>query len=120
VDYIHEKYSKNTKIIAVTHIGYDVDKLLGEQTRGIYLVVGGHSHTLLGDMAGAEGPYPTIVKVGTTSETILPATKIPFRISMARRSSLSPLTVGASTSAISMSHTTPLAKSSPTQVDLCI
>jgi 2',3'-cyclic-nucleotide 2'-phosphodiesterase (5'-nucleotidase family) len=63
VDDIQAKYSKNTKIVAVTHIGYELDQQLAQQTRGIYLVIGGHSHTLLGDMAGAEGPYPTIEKV---------------------------------------------------------
>ena len=25
------------------------------------MIVGGHSNTLLGDMEGAEGPYPTMV-----------------------------------------------------------
>lgn len=48
------------RIAALTHIGYDEDKRLAEQTSGLHLIMGGHSHTLVGDMPGAEGPYPTI------------------------------------------------------------
>ncbi|KND89349.1 Apyrase [Tolypocladium ophioglossoides CBS 100239] len=50
------------RIVALTHIGYIVDQKLAAETEGLSLVIGGHSHTLLGDMAGAEGKYPTIVK----------------------------------------------------------
>ncbi|KAF2117395.1 5`-nucleotidase protein-like protein [Lophiotrema nucula] len=49
-----------TRIAAITHIGYDKDQELAEQTTGLYLIMGGHSHTLLGDMEDAEGKYPTI------------------------------------------------------------
>ncbi|KAI0017823.1 5'-nucleotidase [Xylariomycetidae sp. FL0641] len=49
-----------TRIAAITHIGYDEDKKLAQETSGLQLIMGGHSHTLLGDMDGAEGPYPTI------------------------------------------------------------
>jgi 5'-nucleotidase len=48
----------NTKvkyIVALTHIGYDVDQKLAAETEGIDLIIGAHSHTLLGDMKGAEG-----------------------------------------------------------------
>ena len=51
-----------TRIAAITHIGYEVDKRLAQETTGLYLIMGGHSHTLLGDMEDAEGPYPTIEK----------------------------------------------------------
>lgn len=34
--------------------------MLAKSTRNVHLIVGGHSHTLLGDFPGAEGPYPTI------------------------------------------------------------
>lgn len=51
-----------TRIAAITHIGYDKDQELAEQTTGLYLIMGGHSHTPLGDFKGAEGPYPTIKK----------------------------------------------------------
>ncbi|KAI4862826.1 Metallo-dependent phosphatase [Hypoxylon rubiginosum] len=49
-----------TRIAAITHIGYEVDKRLAQETTGLQLIIGGHSHTLLGDMEGAEGKYPTI------------------------------------------------------------
>ncbi|KAK9780524.1 putative 5'-nucleotidase [Seiridium cardinale] len=49
-----------TRIAAITHIGYDVDIKLAQETSGLFLIMGGHSHTLLGDMEGAEGKYPTI------------------------------------------------------------
>ena len=51
-----------TRIAAITHIGYEEDQKLAEQTTGLHLIMGGHSHTLLGDMKGAAGPYPTIKK----------------------------------------------------------
>ncbi|KAI1637577.1 5'-nucleotidase [Biscogniauxia mediterranea] len=49
-----------TRIAAITHIGYEEDQRLARETTGLQLIMGGHSHTLLGDMEGAEGPYPTI------------------------------------------------------------
>ena len=51
-----------TRIAALTHIGYDEDQLLAESTTGLYLIMGGHSHTPLGDFEDAVGPYPTIVR----------------------------------------------------------
>ncbi|KAI8656928.1 hypothetical protein NCS56_01298400 [Fusarium sp. Ph1] len=50
------------RIVALTHIGYDVDKELAAKTEGISLIIGGHSHTPLGEMKNAEGKYPTIVE----------------------------------------------------------
>ncbi|KAF8209361.1 5'-nucleotidase domain-containing protein [Mycena galopus ATCC 62051] len=55
--YAHERVER---VIAMTHIGYEVDIAMARNTRGIGLIIGGHSHTLLGDMVGAAGPYPTI------------------------------------------------------------
>lgn len=54
--------TKVKRIVALTHLGYEVDQKLAEQTEGLSLIIGGHSHTLLGDMEKAEGKYPTIVK----------------------------------------------------------
>ena len=48
------------KIIVLSHSGYVVDKRVAEGTTGVDVIVGGHSNTLLGDMEGAEGPYPTM------------------------------------------------------------
>lgn len=50
------------KIIALTHEGYKRDQEIAADVAGIDAIIGGHSHTLLGDIEGAEGPYPTMVK----------------------------------------------------------
>ncbi|KAL3478341.1 Metallo-dependent phosphatase-like protein [Aspergillus californicus] len=50
------------RIVLLSHLGYDVDQELAAQTEGISLIIGGHSHTLLGDMEDAKGDYPTIVE----------------------------------------------------------
>ncbi|SHJ79530.1 5'-nucleotidase [Palleronia salina] len=49
------------KIIVLSHSGYGVDQRVAENTTGVDVIVGGHSNTLLGDMEGADGPYPTMV-----------------------------------------------------------
>jgi len=51
------------KIILLTHIGFDVDQQVAAATRGVDVIVGGHSHTLLGNaFTAATAPYPTITK----------------------------------------------------------
>ncbi|OAA69137.1 5'-nucleotidase precursor [Cordyceps fumosorosea ARSEF 2679] len=50
------------RIVALTHIGYEEDQKLAQNTEGLSLIIGGHSHTLVGDMPGAAGKYPTIIK----------------------------------------------------------
>ena len=56
---------KVNKIIFLTHIGYDKDKWLASQVKDIDVIVGGHSHTFLGDFENlgltTKGSYPTIV-----------------------------------------------------------
>ncbi|MDO6592107.1 multifunctional 2',3'-cyclic-nucleotide 2'-phosphodiesterase/5'-nucleotidase/3'-nucleotidase [Loktanella sp. D2R18] len=49
------------KIIVLSHSGYVVDQLVAANTTGVDVIVGGHSNTLLGDMDGAAGSYPTMV-----------------------------------------------------------
>ncbi|MGR3455167.1 bifunctional metallophosphatase/5'-nucleotidase [Pseudooceanicola sp.] len=49
------------KIVVLSHSGYGVDQRVAENTTGVDVIVGGHTNTLLGDMDGAEGPYPTMV-----------------------------------------------------------
>ena len=49
------------KIIVLSHSGYGVDQRVAENTTGVDVIVGGHSNTLLGDMEGAAGAYPTVV-----------------------------------------------------------
>lgn len=52
-------------IILLTHIGYDQDLSLAASLTGADIIVGGHSHTLLGDFEAlgleVKGPYPTVV-----------------------------------------------------------
>ena len=52
-------------IILVTHQGYTNDKILAAQLRGVDVIIGADSHTLLGDFTGTGlqtiGPYPTVV-----------------------------------------------------------
>ncbi len=50
-----------TKVIALTHSGYKRDQEFAEKVPGIDAVIGGHSHTLLGEFEGAAGAYPTMV-----------------------------------------------------------
>ena len=59
------------KIIVLSHIGYEEDLDLAASVPGIDVIVGGHSHTLLGDQAEFAGfgitvpagyDYPTTVK----------------------------------------------------------
>ena len=49
------------KIVVLSHSGYKTELDIAERTTGVDVIVGGHTNTLLGDMEGAEGPYPTMV-----------------------------------------------------------
>ncbi|MBJ3762631.1 5'-nucleotidase C-terminal domain-containing protein [Maribius pontilimi] len=49
------------KIVVLSHSGFGTDQRIAENTTGVDVIVGGHSNTLLGDMEGAAGPYPTMV-----------------------------------------------------------
>ncbi|WP_244492635.1 bifunctional UDP-sugar hydrolase/5'-nucleotidase [Aureimonas sp. AU22] len=52
-----------TKIILLSHSGYEIDKRLAAEVPNIDVIVGGHSHTLLSSTdPKAAGPYPTLVK----------------------------------------------------------
>jgi 5'-nucleotidase len=66
------------KIIALTHLGYNADMRLAASVNGIDVIVGGHSHTLLGDRTRlnsiglvAEGPYPTTVTAPDGGRTLV-------------------------------------------------
>lgn len=53
------------KIILLSHTGYSEDLAFAKKLRGIDVVVGGHSHSLLGqveipDFTGSQGDYPTL------------------------------------------------------------
>lgn len=62
VDDLHAKGV--TTIILVSHLGYAEDLDLVSKVSGLSVVIGGHSHTLLGDWKadglGSLGPYPTL------------------------------------------------------------
>jgi len=66
------------KIIALTHLGYEEDVKLAAAVNGIDVIVGGHSHTLLGDPVRLgviglvpEQTYPTEVKTPNGGRTLV-------------------------------------------------
>lgn len=62
------------KIIVLSHMGYENDIDLGMALRGADVIVGGHSHTLLGDFTSvgleSSGGYPTVLQ-GADGEAVL-------------------------------------------------
>ncbi|CAO3571360.1 unnamed protein product [Mortierella alpina] len=63
--YVDELEAKGIKrILALSHNGYGPDMELAAKTRGVDLIVGGHSHSYLGDKSNplSQGPYPTVIK----------------------------------------------------------
>jgi 5'-nucleotidase len=60
-------------IVALTHIGLDQDIKLAAEVEGLDIIVGGHSHTLLGELPNSKGPYPTVVK-SPTGQSVLVVT----------------------------------------------
>ncbi len=67
------------KIIALTHLGYDTDKVLASSVPDIDIIVGGHSHTLIGDFSNlglhSAGNYPTVISHNGTKTLIVTAWK---------------------------------------------
>ncbi len=64
---VYELLSKGVnKIVVLSHLGYGEDLKLARRLVGAQVIVGGHSHTLLGSFPHKElaplGPYPTVVK----------------------------------------------------------
>ncbi|WP_411892222.1 bifunctional metallophosphatase/5'-nucleotidase [Yoonia sp. SDW83-1] len=49
------------KIIALTHVGVNRDKMIAENVAGLDAVVGGHSHTLFSNTEEGAMAYPTMV-----------------------------------------------------------
>lgn len=63
-------------IVALTHQGYQDDIALAQAVEGIDVVVGGHSHSLLGtDHPESEGPYPTVVPHANGAVTLVAQAK---------------------------------------------
>jgi len=51
-----------TQIVLLSHSGLDVDRRIASETTGVDVIVGGHSHTLLSNVAeNAVAPYPLLV-----------------------------------------------------------
>ena len=51
-----------TTILVLSHLGFAEDQRLAAAVRGIDVIAGAHSHTLLANgLAGAESPHPTLV-----------------------------------------------------------
>lgn len=64
------------KIILLSHAGFGMDTSMAPKFRNIDLVVGGHSHTLLGsltlpDIADSRGEYPTVTKDANGNPTLI-------------------------------------------------
>jgi 5'-nucleotidase / UDP-sugar diphosphatase len=56
-----------TKIVLLSHLGYDKDLALAPKLKGVAVIIGGHSHTPLGKYEGnglpaSQGEYPTPLK----------------------------------------------------------
>lgn len=60
-----------THIIAVTHVGYEADQSLARAVPAIDVIVGGHTHSVLGDHPHSEGPYPTVIAHDDGSKTLV-------------------------------------------------
>ncbi|MGE0256279.1 MAG: bifunctional UDP-sugar hydrolase/5'-nucleotidase [Alphaproteobacteria bacterium] len=66
------------KIIALTHVGIHADRLLARDVEGIDAIVGGHSHSRMGDDADGAGlPYPLLAR-GPARETVPVVTAYAF------------------------------------------
>ncbi len=60
------------KIIVLSHIGLQADKALAASVTGLDIIVGGHSHTLLGNIYDeAEGGYPVVVEDASGAKTYI-------------------------------------------------
>lgn len=63
-------------ILLLSHLGYPLEKELAARLPEIDVIVGGHSHTLLGDLGRPElpagdGPYPTVVEGARGERTLI-------------------------------------------------
>ena len=71
------KQSGIKHIILLTHYGYENEIELAAKIDGVDVIIGGDSHTLLGDFGklglNAAGPYPTVVK-GVGGKSVCVAT----------------------------------------------
>ncbi|MDV6374506.1 bifunctional metallophosphatase/5'-nucleotidase [Deinococcus arenicola] len=66
------------KVFLVSHLGYTLEQEVAAKVSGLDVIIGGHSHTLLGtfdnkDFPASEGPYPTVVNNPDGNKTLLVA-----------------------------------------------
>ncbi|NMF58357.1 multifunctional 2',3'-cyclic-nucleotide 2'-phosphodiesterase/5'-nucleotidase/3'-nucleotidase [Pseudanabaena yagii GIHE-NHR1] len=59
------------KIIALTHIGFENDVTLARKVPDIDIIIGGHSHTSVGNIPNANHPYPLVEKNGTKEPVLV-------------------------------------------------
>lgn len=64
------------KIILLSHLGYELEQKVAASVSGIDVIVGGHSHTLLGtftdpNLPKPAGPYPTVIKHSGADQTLI-------------------------------------------------
>lgn len=48
-------------VVLLSHRGYGADRRLAARLRGVDVIIGGHSHSILANRPGAAGPAPTLV-----------------------------------------------------------
>lgn len=65
-----------TKILVLSHSGYEFEQEMAKKLRGVDVIVGAHSHTLLGtftntDFPQSRGPYPTMAKDADGNTTLV-------------------------------------------------
>ena len=59
------------KIVAITHIGFENDVTLARKVPDIDIIIGGHSHTSVGNIPNANHPYPLVEKNGTKEPVLV-------------------------------------------------
>lgn len=55
----------------MTHVGYEADQALARAIPTIDVIVGGHTHSVLGYHPHSEGPYPTVIPHDDGSQTLV-------------------------------------------------
>ena len=64
------------KIVLLTHVGYEDEQQLARSLHNVDVIVGGHSHTLLGSTTApgwpqSRGPYPTVIDNPDHGKTVV-------------------------------------------------